>query len=269
MSDSTRGWWGRVFGNGEIGGNHTVIITDADNDVDEFALARRLRVPDTGFARLIGPRSIELATYSPIEELAQCIQTSLAAVVALDAAEGEQWRVRHRLSDPLTLVRYDNVVWAEHWIDADCQIERIEMPGFLNNASLSGSMILRQLRSRVYVECEDSNYLETMTVNASEVLGLCRSYGVNGLVLSARQGDVLRVRVFTSSLGGSEDAATGGAVLGLGQILAIRGTYGEVSVVQGPRNPESQGHFRLRVDGPTQIHLGGQVSSLLAGRVLA
>jgi hypothetical protein len=73
------GWWGRVFGLGTSGGNHTVIAWPADGVGDLSLFARRLDVPDTGFVVGRGRREIRLRTLSPVEELTQCWQASLAA----------------------------------------------------------------------------------------------------------------------------------------------------------------------------------------------
>lgn len=93
-------WWGRVFVDGVKGGNHTAIL--APGSVPDPAVsARRLGVPDTGIIDASDKEGVSLRTYSPVEELAQCIQTSLAAIVALDLPSGRSYNVRHPTSESL------------------------------------------------------------------------------------------------------------------------------------------------------------------------
>ena len=111
MSGPTTAWWGRVFADGPTGGNHTVVVTDPSGIRDRGALAARLDVPDTAFVSST-EGEIVLRTFSPVEELAQCLQTSLAVLTALGVPLGEPRLVRHQHGEPLVVVREAEVTWA-------------------------------------------------------------------------------------------------------------------------------------------------------------
>src|SRR5689334_6187500 len=111
MSDPSEVWFGRVFASGDVGGNHTAVIRAAAAITDPAVMARALGVPDTGFVVSSEPGSIVLRTFSPFEELAQCLQTTLAAVVTLDAPMGVDWHSKHIGGEQLTVRREGHLVW--------------------------------------------------------------------------------------------------------------------------------------------------------------
>src|SRR5207302_6304789 len=102
----------------------------------------------------------------------------------------------------------------------------------------------------------------------SEVCDLCAHHGSNGVILFTLDRSLLRTRVFTTSLGGGEDVATGGAALALASLLAWRGLdQPELSVLQGGEDPVRQGHMALRFEG-SSVALGAEVVPLLEGCLL-
>ncbi len=265
-------WWGRVFGTAEgRGGNHTAVLPPGPAsapDADRAAIAAALDVPDTGFVLDDAFGTVLMRTFSPVEELAQCLQTSLAAVVALDLPEGVAHRVRHAEGEELRVYRQGPVCWARQDAGARPRLEPTPWPAFVaaDPAPDREPVIIRQARSRVHLGCADADRLDVLEIGAAEVLALCAATGTNGLVLSAplRPG-VLRVRVFTTSLAGAEDAATGGAVQGVGRIEAEHGVRGDLLAIQGPGAPERRSHLHLRLAGPDAVELGGRVLSLARG----
>ncbi|GAA2229368.1 hypothetical protein GCM10010430_06610 [Kitasatospora cystarginea] len=261
-------WWGRVFAQGSPGGNHTVIVLPGVQVVDRAAVAARFAVPDTGFVTGVHGNEITLRTFSPVEELAQCLQTSLAALTALGVPEGERRLVRHERGEQLELYREGAVTWARETAPGSLALEHTDWPNFVmaEPAPGSGPVILRQARSRVHLRCADAKQLDGLDIRAADVLELCARTGTNGLVLSAPADDGLRVRVFTTSLSGREDSATGGAVLGVGRLTALDGVRGDLAVVQGPAREEQQGRLHLRLTGRGEVLLGGTVESLMTGR---
>ncbi|MFJ8623762.1 PhzF family phenazine biosynthesis protein [Kitasatospora sp. NPDC093550] len=260
-------FWCRVFASGTRGGNHTAIVLPGAPTADPAALAAALDVPDTGFVQEASADRVLLRTFSPVEELAQCVQTSLAAVVALGVPEGTAHRVRHLAGEELTVHREGPVVWARP-ATARPRPEETAWPDIVRADPDPDRppVVLRQARSRLHLGCADAGQLAALDIAAPDVLALCEATGTNGLVLSAAEdGGRRRVRVFTTSLAGAEDSATGGAVLGLGQIEARHGVRGDLTVVQGPADPARQGHLRLRLAGADEVLLGGEVLPLARG----
>lgn len=259
-------WWGRVFVRGVSGGNHTAVVGPGAVP-DPAGTARRLGVPDTAVVGAVDGDLIRLRTFSPVEELAQCLQASLAVVVALGLPAGRSYDVRHPRGEPLRVEREDSVVWAceqspvPHGDDVG-----IELPSWLSDQLASAPAVRTgQGRPRLLVRCSDDD-VASAVVERSAVRALCAREGVNGLVLFAHQEQTVRVRVFTTSLNGAEDRATGGAVLAVGAALRREGVQGELAVRQGGPDAEDQGHLRLRID--QEVVLGGEVLTLARGRLV-
>jgi predicted PhzF superfamily epimerase YddE/YHI9 len=216
---------------------------------------------------------VTLRTYTPVEEVAQCWQTSLAVPVALSAPEKTRWRVRHERGDELLVHREGSTCWARLAEPREPVTESSDWPTFAHAAPASdggpAAQVLREVRSRLYLRCADAAELAALELTPADVLRLCARSRTNGLVLSASQPDgTVRVRVFTTSLGGHEDSATGGAVLGVGLLAAGRGVRGNLVVRQGPPDPARQGYLRLRLDSDTRVVLGGDVLPLMRGRLV-
>jgi predicted PhzF superfamily epimerase YddE/YHI9 len=265
-------WWGRVFAQGGPGGNHTVVVVPGRDIRDPAAVAARLAVPDTGFITSADAHHITLRTFSPVEELAQCLQTSLAALTALGVANGERRLVRHPRGEPLEVHREAGISWARETDPGVREQEPTGWPAFVAADPAIGAepVVLRQARSRAYLRLADDGQLLKLDIGATDVLELCHARDISGLVLSAVTAEgVLRVRVFTTSLSGREDNATGGAVLGAGRIAARDGLRGDVTVVQGPVEPDRQGHFALRLTSGGDVLLGGSVETLIVGGLAA
>lgn len=99
-------------------------------------------------------------------------------------------------------------------------------------------------------------------------LDICTESGVFGVVIASSVIDGgVRVRVFTSSLGGHEDSATGGAVIGVEILESVDGVRGDVMATQGPEDRARRGHPAVRMTGPFEVALGGEVRTLMDGRV--
>lgn len=262
-------WWGRVFARGTTGGNHTVVVPLGRPVANPAAAAAALGVPDTAFITSFGPGRVVLRTFSPVEEIGQCLQTSLAVLTALDVPDRTPWHVRHERGEQLVVHREGPVTWARQEDAGPPELEEAEWPDFVrvDPALASRPVIIRQARSRIHLRCADAGQLAEATVHARDVVDLCARTRTNGLVLSAPVGtDEWRVRVFTTSLSGAEDSATGGAVQGVGVLAALDGTRGDIRVCQGPRDPARQGHLLLRVEDDGTVLLGGEVMTLLYGR---
>ncbi|MGH3406263.1 MAG: PhzF family phenazine biosynthesis protein [Streptosporangiaceae bacterium] len=264
------GWWGRVFGDGPSGGNHTVVVLSGAPNSGLQDIARWLAVPDTGFVTARDDQSVSLRTFSPVEEVSQCIQVSLAALTALGAPDKSSWSVRHEHGEKLLVTRDDPVTWAEFAAGADLAVEPAAWPSFVQACPDPGfgQVIVRQSRSRIYLPCRNLAELEALELDPRDVVEFCASSDCFGVVAFTQTGrQTWRARVFTTSLAGKEDSATGGAVLGVGGLLARRGVTGTLRVTQGPGDPDRQGTLLLRIFSQGHFQLGGEVVTLQRGQI--
>lgn len=117
---------------------------------------------------------------------------------------------------------------------------------------------------------ESVEAVDAVVVHPTQVLDLCAGHRVSGLVVSSPVLDRrVRVRVYTTSLRGAEDSATGGAVVGVGIIESLDGITGDIVATQGPHDLAKQGRLGLRLDGPYAVGLGGEVRTLVEGDIAA
>lgn len=258
---TVRLWVGRVFVRDGRGGNHTGVVLD--ECADEAALAAALGFPDTAFVREHTGRLATVRTFSPHEQLAQCLQTTLATPVALGAAAGETWQIRHPAGALDVQVEHTADGWLCWARDTDTTGEptRVaDLPGWLGAAEVHR---IPQGRSRLYAKVPDVDTLPPF--DAADVRAVCRAYDCTAVVFFAEAAeDTVRTRVFTTSLGGREDVATGGAAAGIGALLAREHRTGRIGVVQGAAEPAAQGHLLLRLG--RERHIGGRVLPLFTGR---
>jgi predicted PhzF superfamily epimerase YddE/YHI9 len=253
-------WIGRVFTDGVSGGNHTAIVRGVPA-LRMAQVAAQLDVPDTGFVVGDGSGGLTLRSFSPVEELAQCVQTSLAAAVCADLPAGRTTTIRHGSGHALEVRREDgDRVWAEDPAAAP------ETPSRAKAVGGRSAVKLGSARPRLFLELASAEELERLVLAPEEALALCRKAGVNGVVAYVPGPDAVQARVFTTSLGGREDRATGGAVLALGRLLARSGRSGELAVVQGAGPAEGRGFLRLRIDGD-RVQVGGLVQPLVVGEL--
>jgi predicted PhzF superfamily epimerase YddE/YHI9 len=262
-------WIGRVFTAGGSGGNHTAIVTGTSGGAapDRAAVARRLGFPDCGFVVADDGSALALRTYSPYEELGTCLQTSLGAVVATKRRVGDVTRVCHSGAEPLLVTREiggpDDEVWARsasgHALPSTSTVT-LGPPVSGPATRLGGA------RPRLYMELGTAADVEHLDLDRVTALDLLRAHDVRGLVVFAvdRPAGVVRLRVFTTSLDGGEDAGTGGAVLDLGGLLAASGLSGALVVTQGGTDPGARGELLLRV-GADGVAVGAEVHSLAEG----
>ncbi|AKC38481.1 Predicted epimerase, PhzC/PhzF homolog [Mycolicibacterium phlei] len=260
-------WWGRVFVDGVVGGNHTVVLNPGAV-TDPAVAAQRLGVPDTAVVVSSDERGVLLRTFSPVEELGQCVQTSLASIVALDLPSGRSHDVRHLTTEPLQVEREGDLVWAHSGsTDADSHEEASTTPRWLvEQIGHADAVRVGGTRPRLLVRCDDINALSGAVVPAVAVRNLCTESRLNGLVIFGVHEAGVRVRVFTTSLAGAEDTATGGAVMSVASLLRREGVRAEIAVRQGGTDLTQHGHLRLRIDD--RIALGGAVLTLARGRAV-
>lgn len=261
-------WLGRVFGTDDGGGNHTAVLPTA---ADPSLLARSLGFADTAFVTARTTTTVAIRTFSPFEELALCIQTSLAVPVALGGTDGQTWQVEHpaaAVSVTLTKAGGAWECWASHQVDEHVgEPEPIEgtAPGLMAG-DLVRMIRLPRARNRLYAELVGEEAVTRLTApHPSTVLQMCGAQDCSGLVYFARVDDrTIRTRVFTTSLAGREDVATGGASMGLGALVDVGSQTTEV--LQGPAGIGSRGRLLLRRD-QGRLLIGGLVHPLAAGQV--
>ena len=243
-----------MFGRDNHSGNRTGVVLD--ECTEPAALAGMLGFPDTAFVQEHTGHYAAVRTFSPYEELAQCLQTTLATPVALGAADGEAWQVQHPAGALDVQVERVAEGWISWTVDTDTtgEPEPIDdLPDWLHAAEVCR---VPQARSRLYVRLPNVSTLPTF--DAADVRWVCHTHDCTAVVFFAEAADKsVRMRVFTMSLAGGEDIATGGAAAGVGALLAHRRRTGRINVIQGPDKPVTQGHLLL-VLGPKR-HVGGRV----------
>jgi predicted PhzF superfamily epimerase YddE/YHI9 len=224
---------------------------------------------------------VHVRTFSPVEELAMCLQTSLATPLALGAGHGETWKVGHPAGVLTITVEgsgASSVCWAHDPQSTPGRAEPVDdddLPEWARPAGGRQAVRLAQARSRLYLELPDVDGVNGIDGFAppspKAVTEVCRAHGCTGIVYYAPLTDTsVRTRVFTTSLGGREDSATGGAAQGVGTLLSRAGHTGRVEVTQGPPDPYAQSRLLLDLDGREgDVRVGGRVRPLLTGRTAA
>ena len=97
------------------------------------------------------------------------------------------------------------------WLTAPyAVVGRVASPPFLKESEWD--LLIYTGRLRLVRELADPAELEALSLPPDQVLAFCRAAQISGLCLFARTGPCqARMRVFTTSRDGAEDAATGGA----------------------------------------------------------
>lgn len=239
-------WWVNAFVGEGAGGNATgVVLGDVP---DEVTVARALRAPDTVF---VDGQSLRF--YSPYEgRMAFCGQALLAADAVL-RARGQQGPLDfHTDAGPARTHAHDGASWFAT-PRARTRLLEVGPHGALVDSG----------RLRAFVRLGRAAEVEAVSVRPDEVLARCAALGVSGLCWFALEDEVVRLRVLTVSLLGEEDAATGGAVLGLAALLPP----GRYVVEQGSGHPLRRGRLLLdaRAD---EVEVGGVVSLIARGALL-
>ena len=116
-------------------------------------------------------------------------------------------------------------------------------------------------RRRAYLRVDRATF-ERFALTAPEASGWLRAHRLSGLCLvSERARNEVALRVFTTSLDGAEDVATGGAAACLPAFL---GRDGDVTVHQGLGPARRRGVIRVRSDHEA-VRVGGACRLLIAG----
>jgi predicted PhzF superfamily epimerase YddE/YHI9 len=252
---------------------------------DYLRLAAWLGYPDTVFLRP-GPdlSHWRAHSFSPAGELSFCIQTLLAA----DAVIRRKWprliKETLSLTTPsrlATVERLPGTMPALGWVKISQAEIRVRPGGpplhSIFRMDLKGEfpeLIIDSGRSRVYRRLPHLSDLEEVWLPPDQVLAYCQDSQVHGICLFSLMGHrTMATRVFTTSLDGREDVATGGAVLGLLAYLARQdpgitrgGDFWTIHQGQGP--PHRRGTLFIKELPEEQAVAVGGLTRVVAQGVL-
>lgn len=259
-------WLLNAFCGEGAAGNATAVVFEEPGQEDQrWAVAQSLRVPDTVFVRPTGPEAFSLRFFSPQEgEMTFCGQGIIAADQAIRRKAGNS-ASELRLDTPAGLVRStaeSDVSWFRVSRSDVCERScPSELAGIWPGCPCA---VVDSGRSRVFVRLDAGADLQATHVEPTQVLELCSTHGLSGICFYVPGVDV-NLRVFTVSLGGREDASTGGAVAGLARLLRP----GRWMIHQGSGSRWSRGELQLdSISHESEIAVGGRVEPVLAGRLL-
>ncbi|PJZ84029.1 PhzF family phenazine biosynthesis protein [Leptospira harrisiae] len=254
-------WWVNTFVGQEAGGNPTCVILDDFDEVtrSRASVARALRAPDTAFIKRASA-GLTIKFFSPLEgEMSFCGQGFIAADAVLRQAT--------KVAGPIEFLTTDGNVrtFAEPGDGALSWFEILKSQIRIDSGPRHLGHIVDSGRRRAFLQV-DSAELENLNLDSSEVIRTCTEYNIKGLCFYAyERRDVLRLRVFTVSLGGREDISTGGAVAGLAPLIPS----GKWLVQQGSGHFLNRGELRLNNNIETDsISVGGCVEFVAQGNLL-
>ena len=269
-------WLARVFYNDGISGNLTGVI-QLESEVGKEqgqAIATRLQLPDTAF--IWGNQSIQHRTFSPYEELTFCTQTLLASAAVQYGHSTGFARFQYETAAGIASVfTQGDGFW---WIDATPDLVRpypdlaiLKQLGIPEGA-LAGEICIGGVgRHRLYIPLATADDLYGIHLTPATIMQVCRELGITGISIFVKNNsDYILLRVFTTSLAGNEDAATGGAVLGLlgyNQYCSYPSTF---RVDQGHRESTRRGCIYIKKDLENACTLlGAKVDVLTEGTIIS
>lgn len=235
------------------------------------SIARSLGYPDTVFLGVARGGSAWIAdAYSPAEMLEFCVQGLLGAAAVL--------RHSGRASGPVEFVT--NRGRYRVYRDAN-DMEWLHLPKSMflrdmikvNERELSSygegkAILIEAGRRRIFLNAGTERALCQIRIGPERVTDILRSYDINGLCFYAPNESGAAMRVFTSSLSGREDNATGGAAASLALLLSPNSDR-ILQIEQGSGAPTGRGLlFAKRSEN--DLFVGGYVSGVaLCSRLAA
>ena len=267
----------RVFHRESMQGNLTgvVVCPEPPSPGDCRYIARRLGFPDTCFVWRGESGNWIHRTFSPFEELCFCTQTLLAGAATLQEMAGPGGCSFETAVGAAVVHRDEGLYWIRQEVEA---ARPLEDRSVLSRLGLGEGLLAGEpavtggARPRLYIPLPSPDALYRLTLSPETVLKICREQGLKGLCFFAVvDGGLIALRVFTTSLGGGEDAATGGAALGLIGYHRFRslGLSGRVRVEQGQAETEKRGCLRLRWSPASpSVWLGSPVDVLVRGTLV-
>jgi PhzF family phenazine biosynthesis protein len=265
-------WWVNAFVGPAAGGNSTcVVLEELECSAAERAeIARSLRAPDTAFLSRTPSGGWAVRFFSPEEgEMAFCGQALVAAHAVLRALGTASREQALELSTSVGVVttKADPVEPDVSWFAvARDNVRVIGRPNLASSVPLAPGaepVIVDSGRARLYRQLERSEDLAAIAIEPDAVLRLCAELDVKGICFYARKtSTTVGLRVFTISLAGGEDAATGGAVLGLSALLPP----GDWTIEQGSGRVLNRGLLRLHArPASAEVAVGGAAEIVARG----
>ncbi|WP_144636108.1 PhzF family phenazine biosynthesis protein [Priestia megaterium] len=262
----------KVFYNVDIAGNMTGIVR-SDRwlmEDDYMLLSKRLQFPDTAFI-VERENIINHRTFSPFEELSFCTQTLLASaafkyqdtgssIVCFDTALGKVRVIKDKVKPHLWWVETSEEQYVKDFEYSRYVINYLSLDpkSILNKIALTGLG-----RKRIYIPISTVEELYNLSFSSELIIKLCEKCGLNGICFFTKLNNRhVAIRVFTTSLNGKEDAATGGAALGL---IACNKFYDleldeKVRIDQGHKKSSNRGSIFIWNDTKEKINrIGGLV----------
>ncbi|TQR35965.1 PhzF family phenazine biosynthesis protein [Lysinibacillus sphaericus] len=270
-------WLARVFYDEDISGNLTgVVKLESDIGIETSqGIATRLQLPDTAF--IWNNKTMQHRTFSPYEELKFCTQTLLASAAVQYGQSIGFARFQYETAVGIVSVFTEgDGFW---WIDSnpDLVIPYSDIHGLtqlgISREVLAGKVCIGGVgRRRLYIPLATEDDLYSIRLIPSKVMHICTELGITGISFFVKlRSDYVLLRVFTTSLAGNEDAATGGAALGLigyDQYCSF-GLSSNVRVDQGHIESSSRGCIYLQQDSKSgRTFLGAKVEVLAEGSIL-
>lgn len=265
-------WWVNAFVGPAAGGNSTcVVLEEFECSAAERAeIARSLRAPDTAFLSRTQSGAWAVRFFSPEEgEMAFCGQALVAAHAVLRALGTARREPPLELSTTVGVVstRGDPVERDVSWFAvARDNVRVIGKPDPASSLPLDAgaeAVIVDSGRARLYRPLLRPEVLASIAIEPDVVLRVCSDLQVKGICFYAHaSGHTVALRVFTVSLAGGEDAATGGAVLGLSALLPP----GDWTIEQGHGRALDRGLLRLHApSGGAEVAVGGAAEIVARG----
>jgi predicted PhzF superfamily epimerase YddE/YHI9 len=256
----------RVFVGDDALGNATGVVGAHPAEPRESMAgnARLLGYPDTAFV-IANDSEIVVHSFSPFEEMRFCTQTLLATEAV--------WRATGQLAagEPLLASTPSGTVRVvRHDDESDESVAYVDLPE-RDRTTRPAPLVVDTGRARVFCLLREDR-IESVTLPPDTVRAFCADQEVSGLCLLAPRPDGgVRLRVFTMSLDGAEDAATGGAAGGVpiyGQHIGLPiDPTAALNVHQGFGGPQTRGELRVRPLPDGGFAVGGRVVPVSAGRL--
>lgn len=268
-------WWVNAFVGPAAGGNSTCVVLEEFecSAVERAEIARSLRAPDTAFLSRTPSGGWTVRFFSPEEgEMAFCGQALVAAHAVLRALGTARREQPLDLSTTVGVVstKSDPVEPDVSWFAvARDKVRVVGTPDPASSLPLDAgaeAIIVDSGRARLYRPLLRSEALASMAIEPDAVLRVCSELQVKGICFYARMsGSTVALRVFTVSLAGGEDAATGGAVLGLAALLPP----GDWTIEQGHGRVLNRGLLRLHApSGSAEVAVGGAAEIVARGTLV-
>lgn len=268
-------WWVNAFVGPAAGGNSTcVVLEEFECSAAERAeIARSLRAPDTAFLSRAPSGGWTIRFFSPEEgEMAFCGQALVAAHAVLRALGSAGLEQPLVLSTSVGAVSTTgdpvdpDVSWFAVARDNVRVVGKPDPDRSLPLDPGAEAVIVDSGRTRLYRPLPGSDAVVSLVIAPEAVLRLCARFQVKGLCFYARaSGATVALRVFTVSLAGGEDAATGGAALGLAPLLPP----GDWTIEQGQGRVLNRGLLRLHAPpGSAPIAVGGAADIVARGTLV-